>query len=136
MKDRNTLKYVAQKYNAAVAFLAKSTFSRGMALSDLFDKLGFSGFTEPGIHFQYVPEDCKKNFNNLKMLLDKMHDDMLAEREAKTKTHPKLKSMYDIEINTRTALAKLDDETAVEIINNICEISSVLEQLKMIKEII
>lgn len=130
MKDKNTLGYVAQKYNAAVYFLAKSTLSRGMALADLFDKLGFSGFTEPGIYFKYVPEDCKENFNNLKTLLDKMHEDMFAEREAKTKIHPELKATYDLEINTRTALAKLDDETAAEIIKNICEISSVLECLK------
>lgn len=130
MKEQHKLGYIAQKYHMAVDFLAKSTLPRGEALADLFDKLSFSGFTEPGIHFTYIPNDCKEYFDNLKMLLNKMHDNMFKEREEKTKIHPELKSMYDLEINTRTALAKLDDKTAVEIINNICEISSVLERLK------
>ncbi len=130
MKDKNTLRYIAQKYKAAVDILAESTLSRGEALAELFDKLGFSSFTEPGIHFKYIPKDCQKNFDNLKMLLDKMHENMLAEREELIKLHPESRSMYNLEINTRTALAKLDDKTAVEIISNICEISSVLDQLK------
>ena len=127
MKEKNKLRYIAQKYQAAVEFLAKSNLTRGQALSDLFDKLSFALFIQPGSQFEYVPEACREYFDDLKILLDNMHEKMYAEREAKTKIHPELKTTYDIEINTRTALAKLDDDTAVRIINNICEISSVLK---------
>lgn len=130
MNEWNKLEYVAQKYKDAIVYLAKSPLSRGEALSKLFWDLSFEGFTHTGIHFTYIPPECEENFANLKNLLDKMHKEMFAERETMTKMHPELKATYDVEINTRTALAKLDDKTAVEIINNICEISSVLERLK------
>lgn len=130
MDERNKLEYVAQKYKEAVIYLAKSPLSRGEALSQLFWDLSFDGFTHAGIHFQNIPEECKEYFDDMNKILDKMHEDMFAEREEKTKINPELKSMYNVEINTRTALAKLDDKTAVEIISNICDISSVLERLK------